>query len=118
MGIMPTVGGLIGLAVMRDKKGIKPNRNNSFWNDFTYSLKPSTIKENKMLYVCLSGFTVASISYQVYINYLFNIVEQTMKIKNYIIPIGIIMVVAAVGSVIVSSAMDKYGKKDFIILQL
>lgn len=113
MGIMPTVGGLIGLAVMRDKKGIKPNRNNSFWNDFTYSLKPSTIKENKMLYVCLSGFTVASISYQVYINYLFNIVEQTMKIKNYIIPIGIIMVVAAVGSVIVSSAMDKYGKKRF-----
>ena len=113
MGIMPTVGGLIGLAVMRDKKGIKPNRNNSFWNDFTYSLKPSTIKENKMLYVCLSGFTVASISYQVYINYLFNIVEQTMKIKNYIIPIGTIMVVAAVGSVIVSSAMDKYGKKRF-----
>lgn len=113
MGIMPTVGGLIGLAVMRDKPDIKPNKNNSFWNDLTYSLKPSTIKQNKMLYVCLSGFTVASISYQVYINYLFNIVEQTMKIKNYIVPIGIIMVVAAVGSVIVSSAMDKYGKKGF-----
>lgn len=113
MGIMPTVGGLVGLAVMRDKKGIKPNRDNSFWNDFTYSLKPSTVKENKMLYVCLSGYTVASVSYQVYINYLFNIVEQTMKIKNYIIPIGVIMLVAAVGSVVVSSAMDKYGKKAF-----
>ncbi|MGN0527785.1 MAG: MFS transporter, partial [Eubacterium sp.] len=40
-------------------------------------------------------------------------VEGTLKIKNYIIPVGIIMVVAAVVSVMVSSAMDKYGKKHF-----
>lgn len=113
MGIMPTVGGLIGLFVMKDKPGIKANNENSFINDFLYSLKPSTVKQNKMLYICLSGFTVASISYQVYINYLFNIVETTLKIKDYIIPVGIIMVLAAVGSVIVSSAMDKHGKRNF-----
>lgn len=113
MGIMPTVGGIIGLFFMKDKKGLKPNKLNSFFNDFIYSLKPSTIKENKMLYICLSGFTIASISYQIFINYLFNIVEQTMKIKNYIIPIGIIMVISAVSSVIVSSKMDKKGKRGF-----
>lgn len=113
MGIMPTVGGIIGLFFMKDKKGLKPNKLNSFFNDFIYSLKPSTIKENKMLYICLSGFTIASISYQIFINYLFNIVEQTMKIKNYIIPIGIIMVISAVLSVIVSSKMDKKGKRGF-----
>ncbi|MDD7358397.1 MAG: MFS transporter, partial [Eubacterium coprostanoligenes] len=55
MGVMPTVGGVIGLFLMKDKEGIKPNKSNSFFNDFTYSLKPSTIKQNKMLYVCLSG---------------------------------------------------------------
>lgn len=113
MGIMPTVGGIIGLFFMKDKKGLKPNKLNSFFNDFIYSLKPSTIKENKMLYICLSGFTIASISYQIFINYLFNIVEQTMKIKNYIIPIGIIMVISSVSSVIVSSKMDKKGKRGF-----
>lgn len=113
MGTMPTVGGIIGLFFMKDKKGLKPNKSNSFFNDFIYSLKPSTIKENKMLYICLSGFTIASISYQIFINYLFNIVEQTMKIKNYIIPIGIIMVISAVSSVIVSSKMDKKGKRGF-----
>ena len=69
MGIMPTVGGFVGLFLMKDKKGIKPNKTNSFFNDFTYSLKPSTIKKNKMLYVCLSGYMIASIGYQVYINY-------------------------------------------------
>lgn len=113
MGIMPTVGGVIGLFLMKDKEGIKPNKSNSFFNDFTYSLKPSTIKQNKMLYVCLSGYMIASIGYQVYINYLFNIVEGTLKIKNYIIPVGIIMVLAAVGSVLIGVAMDKKGKQNF-----
>lgn len=113
MGIMPTVGGIIGLFLMKDKEGLKADKSKSFFNDFVYSLKPSTVKENKMLYICLSGFTVASISYQIYINYLFNIIEQTMKIKDYIIPIGIIMLVSAALSVVVSSAMDKKGKKGF-----
>lgn len=113
MGIMPTVGGFVGLFLMKDKKGIKPNKTNSFFNDFTYSLKPSTIRQNKMLYVCLSGYMIASIGYQVYINYLFNIVEGTLKIKNYIIPVGIIMVLAAVISVVLSVIMDKKGKRNF-----
>lgn len=113
MGIMPTVGGFVGLFLMKDKKGIKPNKTNSFFNDFTYSLRPSTIRQNKMLYVCLSGYMIASIGYQVYINYLFNIVEGTLKIKNYIIPVGIIMVLAAVISVVLSVIMDKKGKRNF-----
>ena len=56
---------------------------------------------------------VSAVAYQVYVNYLFNIVEGTLKIKHYIIPVGIIMVVAAVGSVVISVAMDKKGKKNF-----
>ncbi|MDD6728921.1 MAG: MFS transporter [Eubacteriales bacterium] len=113
LGIIPTVGGIIGLFLVKDKKGIQPDKNNSFLSDFTYSLQPKVIKENKMLYICLAGNMVSAVAYQVYINYLFNILEGTLQIKNYIIPVGIIMVTAAVGSVIVSTAMDKHGKKNF-----
>ena len=113
LGIIPSVGGVIGLFLMKDKKGIVPNKTNSFIMDFTYSLQPSVIKQNKMLYICLAGNMVSAVAYQVYVNYLFNIVEGTLKIKNYIIPVGIIMVVAAVGSVVISVAMDKKGKKNF-----
>ena len=113
LGIIPTVGGILGLFIMKDKEGITADKNNTFWSDFTYSLKPSVIKSNKMLYVCLAGNMVSAVAYQVYVNYLFNIVEGTLKIKNYIIPVGIIMVVAAIGSVIISALMDKYGKKHF-----
>lgn len=113
LGIIPTVGGFIGLLLMRDKEGIMPNKQSSFLSDFTYSLQPNVIKENKMLYTCLCGNMVSAIAYQVYVNYLFNIVEGTLKIKDYIIPVGIIMVSAAVISVVASAAMDKLGKKHF-----
>lgn len=113
MGIIPTVSGFIGLFIMKDRKDLKPKKDAPFFSDFIYSLNPKIVKENKMLYICLAGNMVSAIAYQIYINYLFNIVEGTLKIKNYIIPVGIIMVVAAVVSVIVSSAMDKYGKKHF-----
>lgn len=113
LGIIPTISGVIGLFLMKDKEGIKPDRSKSFISDFSYSLQPKVIKQNKMLYICLSGNMVSAIAYQVYVNYLFNIVEGTMKISNYIIPIGIIMLLSSVISVIVSTAMDKRGKKNF-----
>ena len=113
LGLITTVGGVIGLVLMKDKEGITGNKNNSFLSDFTYSLQPKVIKQNKMLYWCLAGNMVSAIAYQVYVNYLFNLVEGTMKISNYIIPIGIIMLVSAVLSVIISSLMDKFGKKHF-----
>lgn len=113
LGIIPSIGGLIGLFIVQDKKSIKPNKENSFLSDFTYSLQPKIIKQNKMLYICLAGNMISACAYQIYVNYLFNIVEGTLQITNYIIPVAIIMVVAAVGSVIISAAMDKHGKKHF-----
>lgn len=113
LGIIPTVGGLIGLAIMKDKEGLKPSKDNSLFSDFTYSLQPKVIKENKMLYVCLAGNMISAIAYQIFVNYLFNLIEGTLGITDYIIPVAIIMVVAAGLSVLVSSLMDKYGKKHF-----
>lgn len=113
LGIIPTVGGLIGLAIMKDKQGLKPCKDNSLFSDFTYSLQPRVIKENKMLYVCLAGNMISAIAYQIFVNYLFNLIEGTLGITDYIIPVAIIMVVAAILSVVVSSLMDKFGKKHF-----
>lgn len=113
LGIIPSIGGLIGLLIMKDKKGITANKENSFLSDFTYSLQPKVIKQNKMLYVCLAGNMISAVAYQIYVNYLFNLIEGTLGITDYIIPVAIIMVVSAVVSVLVSAAMDKYGKKHF-----
>ena len=50
---------------MKDKEGITADKNNTFLSDFAYSLKPSVIKKNKMLYVCLAGNMVSAVAYQV-----------------------------------------------------
>ena len=113
LGIIPTVGGLIGAFLMKDKPGLQKKTDGNFLADFVYSLNPKVIKENKLLYVCLSGNMVAAIAYQIYVNYLFNIIEGTLQIKDYIVPVAIIGLAAAVGSVLVSTAMDKVGKKHF-----
>lgn len=113
LGIIPSIGGIVGLFFMKDKIGIKPNKNNTFLSDFTYSLQPKIIKENKMLYICLAGNMFSAIAYQIYGSYLFNLIEGTLGINDYIIPVAIIMVVASVLSVIISSLMDKLGKKHF-----
>ena len=113
LGLITTVGGVIGCFLLKDKAGITPNKENAFLSDFSYSLQPRVMRENKMLYWCLAGNMISAIAYQIYVNYLFNLVEGTMKIQNYIIPIGVIMLVAAVLSVAVSAAMDKVGKRHF-----
>ena len=117
LGIIPTVGGLIGVFLMKDKPGLQKKTDGNFLADFVYSLNPKVIKENKLLYVCLSGNMVAAIAYQIYVNYLFNIIEGTLQIKDYIVPVAIIGLAAAVGSVLVSTAMDKVGKKHFFYLK-
>ena len=99
--------------LMKDKPGLQKKTDGNFLADFVYSLNPKVIKENKLLYVCLSGNMVAAIAYQIYVNYLFNIIEGTLQIKDYIVPVAIIGLAAAVGSVLVSTAMDKVGKKHF-----
>ena len=63
LGIIPTVGGIIGLFLMKDKEGMKPNKDNSIFSDFTYSLQPKVIKENKMLYICLAGNMFSAIAW-------------------------------------------------------
>ena len=113
LGVITTVGGIIGVFLMKDKPNLPKKRDASFWYDFTYSLNPKRIKENKLLYVCLAGNMVSAIAYQIYVNYLFNIVEGTLKITDYIIPIAVILVAASVGSVIIGVIMDKKGKKNF-----
>lgn len=53
------------------------------------------IKENKMLYIALAGSGIAGASMQVYMSYLINFVERTLGMQDYVLPLGIIIVCAA-----------------------
>ncbi|MCC8016696.1 MAG: MFS transporter, partial [Clostridiales bacterium] len=70
---------------------------------------------NKMLYVSFSAFCIFNIAYQVFMPYIIIYLEKSLGIENYAIPLGVILVLAAVISVLMGSLIDKYGKVRFLL---
>lgn len=114
VGITTTVVGVLGLFFLKDKPGIKANNENYFKN-IIYGFKPSTVKANKMLYVAFAAFCIFNIAYQVFMPYLIIYLEKTLGIENYAIPLGAILVVSAVVSVLLGGVIDKVGKVKFLL---
>lgn len=112
-GIIPIFAGIAGIFMIKDKPGLMPQKNDKYWQDVFYGFKKSVIKENKFLYICLAGSMTAGASIQVYMGSLFTFVEYTLGIKDYILPLGIAIVLAIVISVVISVFMDKFGKERF-----
>ena len=113
LGLVPIAGGLLGLAMLKDSPNVRKADTSNYWGNVFYSFKPSVVKSNKMLYVCLAGSLFSGASIQVYISYLINFVEKTLGITDYVIPLGTIVLASAVFSVFMGSLMDKYGKEKF-----
>lgn len=112
LGAVPVVGGILGFFLLKDSKNIVKSEGR-YWHDVFYGFRKSVIKENKMLYVALLGSTASGAAMQVYQPYLISFVEQTLEIKNYVIPLAVIILSAAAISVVISILMDKYGKEKF-----
>lgn len=113
LGIVPVVGGVLGLFMLKDAPHVKKQYTTGYWNNVFYSFSPSVIKENKMLYVCLIGSMCSGASIQVYQSYLINFVEKTLGITDYVIPLIVIVLGSAILSVVAGNLMDKYGKEKF-----
>lgn len=113
LGLVPIVGGILGLFMLRDAPNVTKADTSDYWNNVFYSFKPSVIRDNKMLYVCLLGSMCSGASIQVYQSYLINFVEKTLGITDYVIPLIVIVLGSAVLSVVMGNLMDKYGKEKF-----
>lgn len=114
VGGMTTVCGIIGLFVLKDKPNLAVNNENYFKNIF-YGFRPSTVKANKMLYITFAVFCILNIAYQVFMPYIIIYLEKYLGITDYAIPLGVILVLAAIFSVVMGRVVDKYGKIKFMI---
>ncbi|MDD3947414.1 MAG: MFS transporter [Clostridia bacterium] len=114
IGGITALAGFAGLFLVKESPTLKPNKNSNFKNIF-YGLKLSVIKENKDLYYTYAAMAVVGIANMSYLPYIIQYVERTLKYTNYIIPVGIIIVVSAVVSVILGVWYDKLGRNKFII---
>ena len=111
-GLVVLVGVLSFFLLPRETP--KPRRDSYIKNIF-YGFRPSVIKENSSLYIALCAFGVFNIAVQVFFPYLIIYIQNYLKLDNYAIILGVVLLVASLLSVLSGRLMDKLGKLNFVL---
>lgn len=114
VGAVTTLGGVLGFFILKDKPSLTSNKESYFKNIF-YGFKPSTVKANGLLYITFAVFCILNIAYQVFMPYIIIYLEKSLGITDYAIPLGVILILSAVLSVLLGRAIDKFGKVRFML---
>ncbi|MCL2299003.1 MAG: MFS transporter [Firmicutes bacterium] len=100
--------GLLGLFLIKDKPDLAVEN-----TDLFHGFRPSVVKANPQLYLSFALMCVFSVSMQIFFPYLMIYLEFFLKLENYAILLGIVLLGAAVISVLGGRLVDKYGKRRF-----
>ena len=121
LGALVTVCGIIGLFSVKDpRKGVKQNTN--YFSDLIYGFRPSVIKGNAALYLCLASACIFNIAVQVFLPYIFIYIQHylkfdlnTFQITTPIIIGGAAAVIGLVAvTVLLGKLLDRVGKRIFV----
>ncbi|MBR3227828.1 MAG: MFS transporter [Erysipelotrichaceae bacterium] len=110
IGILTVAIGIIGLFIIEDRKDLKKTEG-SIIDTIGYSFRPSTVKENRSLYLILLAFAVFGISIQIFMPYLIIYYEQTLRLSNYVLIMAPAIIVAAIVTVLYGRVYDQRGFK-------
>ena len=102
--------GLLGIFLIKDVK-IDTSQNKNVFANIIYGLRPSVIKQNKLLYITLAAFSVFCISIQVFMPYLILYYEQSLNMSNYVLIMAPAVIIASVITAFYGKRYDKLGFK-------
>ncbi len=112
-GVSVTAVGLLSLLLVRDIPTLQPRRGGA--KELLYGLRPRVVRENPELYLSLAAFAVFSIALQVYYPYIIIYIQQYLKIDNYALVLGVVLILASAASVIAGRFIDRIGKLRFAV---
>jgi MFS family permease len=115
IGGMVILGGFAGLFIIKDKC-VEQTGNKSYFMNIIYGFRPSVIKKNKPLYILLIATAIFCTAQQVFMPYLLIYIEYYLKITDYAIILGVVLILASVISVVMGRLVDKYGKHKFLLI--
>ena len=113
-GVAVTAVGLLSLALLRDAPDLKPRKDTNL-KSLLYGLNPAVVKKNPELYLSLAGFCLFSVALQVYYPYIIIYIQNYLKIENYAIVLGVVLILASVASVVAGRFIDRVGKTRFAV---
>jgi MFS family permease len=116
IGALTVIAGIVNIFVM-PKDTLKPNKEEPYVKNIFYGFRPTVIKRHVMLYVCLIAFMLFSIAIQVFFPYFMIYIEHGLKISgfDFILTLGIVLVLACIITVVFGLFMDKLGKSRIMI---
>ena len=114
LGAIPLLAGFVALLTFRDAPHVQKSTGEHYLRDTLYGFRLSVIRENPMMYVCLSTACIVGISQQTFFSYLMNFVIRTLGFGDgFVIPVAVIIVGAAVLTGICGVLLDRFGRKRF-----
>ncbi len=105
--------GLLSFLLLRDAPTLSPRGGGA--RELLYGLRPSVMKSNPELYLSLAAFAVFSIALQVYYPYIIIYIQNYLKIDNYALVLGVVLILASAVSVIAGRFIDRVGKLRFAV---
>ncbi len=114
LGIIPIVAGVLALFVLEDAPGIQKAEGKNYLKETFYGFRKDIIRNNKMIYICLSAACIIGIAQQTFFSYLINFLIVTLGLGDgFVIPMAVIIVGAAVFTAVMGILFDKKGRKHF-----
>ncbi len=111
LGIIPLIAGIVAIFTLKDSKSIEKQSKITV-SDLFYGFKPTVVKENKMLYICLLASCIIGIAQQTFFSYLINFLSITLGLGGgFVLPMAVIIVLSAVLTGIAGIISDKIGRK-------
>ena len=112
-GGLVTLAGFVGIFLVAEPR-LTPKKE-PYLKNLVYGLRPSVVKENAALYLAFAAFCVFSVAVQVFFPYLIIYIQNYLKIDNYAVVLGAVLLTASGVSVASGKAIDRAGKLRFTL---
>ena len=92
LGVIPIAAGVVSIFLVKDAPGIVRSDMRTA-KDVFYGFRPSVVKSNKMMFVCLTALCLVGISQQTFFSYLINFVQTTLGITDYLLIVLVVLII-------------------------
>lgn len=112
-GVLVSAVGLVSWALIDEKP--RGRSSAPYFRNLLYGFRPSVIRAHRSLYLSFTAFCLFSVAVQVFFPYLIIYLQNYLKIDNYAIVLGVVLIVASAVSVAFGRVIDRVGKLTFVL---
>ena len=99
--------GVLGLFLIRERP--MPGSQSGYWSNVIYGFRPSTVKNNRQLYLTLLSFVLFNIAIQIFMPYLILYYEVSLQMTDYVLIMAPAIVLASAVTALWGKVYDKKG---------